>query len=176
MNRLFPLVGALILSLSLSQAGFAEKSKDGSSFKHKQKKERRWETKDLLSHKAYIKAEFLVKNGQELNLDQELVNKIRDIKTNLKKEALRTRAEIDIVHIEMRNELEKGKTNGIKVPSLIDKEYELKKKIGKEAYNSLTELDKLLSAEQKEQAKMLFQKKFKKSRYSKKKDPLLYQF
>ncbi len=176
MKTFLSVTTALLLGLSLSSSGLAKEDKAVSKTSTKHKSGHQWETKDLLTHKAYIKSEFLVKNGQELGFDKEMINKIRDIKTNLKKEDLRNKAEIDIVHLEMRNELEKGKSNGIKVPSLIDKEYELKKKMGKEAYNSLTELDKMLNPEQKESAQALFKKKHKKSRYSKRNDPLLYQF
>lgn len=172
------LICALLTALCcFAQPGISTAGEKG-FFSHKKDKKRddTWGTKDLLTHKVYIKADFFINHAEVLGFDEEAVNKIRDIKTNLKKEDMRTKTEIDVAHIEMRNEIQKGKTNGIKVPSLIDKEYELKKKIGKEAYNSLTELDKMLSPEQKEKAQALFKEKFKKSRYSKKNDPLLYQF
>jgi Spy/CpxP family protein refolding chaperone len=134
------------------------------------------ETKDLLSHKVYIQAQFLIEQRGALGLSDEQILKIRDLKTNLQKESLRNETEIEVALLELRNEIEKGKTNGIKVPSLIDKEYELKKKISKDGYNTLTEIEKILSAEQKQKAQALFRNQFKKSRYSKKCDPLLYQF
>ena len=173
MKKVFPVALALMLFSSLSHTVVAEENLDK---KQKLKKGLFWETKDLLPHKVYIQADFLIQQGTALGLSEEQINKIRDLKTNLQKESLRNEAEIDIALLELRNEIEKGKTNGIKVPTLIDKEYELKKKMSKDGYNALTEIDKLLTPEQKQKAQELFKNKFKKSRYNKKCDPLLYQF
>jgi len=134
----------------------------------KGKKKMDWGTKDLLAHKVFFKANFYLKNAEKLSLTEEQMAKIKEIKLNLQKEMLRNNAEIKAAKLDLANELHKEKLDSIKIPSLIDKEYELKKKLGKEAVKALIQIKSLLTPEQMEKAKELWKKKKRKmkSRYS----------
>jgi len=164
---------ALLLCLSLATpvSTFADHGKEWK----KGKKKTEWGTKDLLSHKVFFKANFYLKNADELSLTEEQMDKIKTIKLNLQKEVLRNNAEIKAAKLDLTNELHKKKLDSIKIPSLIDKEYELKKKMGKEAVNALIQIKKLLSPEQAEKAHELWKKKKRKmkSRYSRYTNPFI---
>jgi len=161
----------LCLSFMTPLSTFADHGKEWK----KGKKKMDWGTKDLLSHKVFFRANFYLKNAEKLSLTEEQMAKIKEIKLNLQKEMLRNNAEIKAAKLDLSSELHKDKLDGIKIPSLIDKEYELKKKMGKEAVGALIQIKSLLSPEQVEKAKELWKKKKRKmkSRYSRYTNPLI---
>lgn len=173
MKKAFYLGLMTALAFTLSTSAMAESG--GFFGKKKSKKSYQWGTKELISHKAFYKAHFYLDNAEEIGLTPEQQEKIRTLSADLKKEVLRNKAEIEATQIDLREELRKKKLDSIKIPSLIDKEYELKKTAGKAAIKALIDIKGTLKPEQKEKAGEIWKNTDKKkSRYSKDKGKCPY--
>ena len=135
----------LVLALGLMQsAAFAEKRGGYGQGMHHQKsiKEKFFKTVKMIHH-----------NQDELNVNDNQLNQIRELRIALKKDLIRKKAEIDIVKVDIRSLLHEDEIDVDAVSKLIDQKFEIKKAGMKKAVKSFAELRKILTKEQKEKLK-----------------------
>ena len=108
--------------------------------------------------KVYRKACMLLKNREELGLSDKQVDKIKALKYDAKKAAIRRQAEIDIIAVDLRKEKHADTLNIEAVNKLIDKKYELKKEKAKASVKACAEIKGTLTEEQKAKLKEIWKK------------------
>ena len=92
-------------------------------------------------------------NQDELNVDDNQLNQIRELKIAQKKDLIRKKAEIEIITVDIRSLLYEDEIDVDAVSKLIDKKFEIKKASIKMVVKSFAELRKILTKEQKEKLK-----------------------
>ena len=113
-----------------------------------------WDIKEKFSKKAH----FFLKNQEELELSDEQIEKIKDLKIKAQKDIIRKNAELEILALDLKSGLWKDTINTNKVNKLIDKKYDLKKEKAKSLVNAYAALKNILTKEQKEKMKGLWKK------------------
>lgn len=108
--------------------------------------------------KVCKKAYFLLKNEDELDLTDEQVKKIKDLKIAVKKDLITRKAELDLIKIDIQTMLHEDKVNLEEINKLIDKKYDLKKAKSKYLIETYTTLKNTLTEEQKKELKKLWKK------------------
>ena len=108
-----------------------------------------------LGGKFYYKVMMVIKNQEELGLSDEQVKKLKDLKLTTKKEAIRKKAEIDMLAIDIKAAMWEGVIDVNAVNVLIDKKYELKKEKAKALVAADVELKSILTEEQQKKLKSL---------------------
>ncbi len=108
--------------------------------------------------KGYSKACMMLKNREELGLSDEQVDKIKALKHDAKKDAIRKQSEIDLVAVDIKKEMYEDTLNVEAVNKLIDKKYELKKEKAKASVKACADLKGTLTEEQKAKLKEIWKK------------------
>ncbi len=98
---------------------------------------------DSLESKFFYKAHSLMKTKEELQLSEEQLKTIQDLKAEAKKNLIRSKAEIDVIEIDLASQIHADKMDSEAALKLIDQKYELKKESEK---NFLTAYAKLKGA------------------------------
>ena len=106
-----------------------------------------------LEKKIYHKLRLVIVNQDELNLSDKQVEKIEDLKINVKKDLIKRNAEIDLIGVDIKSRLRDEKIDKKDINSLIDRKYELKKAKAKSLIDVLVELKNTLSEEQEKKLK-----------------------
>ena len=114
--------------------------------------------KSGLESKFYCKAQFLMKNQDELGLSDDQITKIKDLKMKTKKDLIMRNAEIDVLALEIKSALYAEKVDINAVNSLVDKKYDLKKKTTKDLISACVAVKDILTKEQKDKLKALWKK------------------
>jgi Spy/CpxP family protein refolding chaperone len=140
MVGIFSLLACLLIIFALSVA-YAGHEHQG--------KQRRYG----LEKKIYHKLRLVIVNQDELNLSDKQVEKIEDLKINVKKDLIKRNAEIDLIGVDIKSRLRDEKIDKKAINSLIDRKYELKKAKAKSLIDVLVELKNILSEEQEKKLK-----------------------
>lgn len=98
--------------------------------------------------KFFKKFHLILENKDMLNLSEDQMQKIMDLKINAKKDVIRNNAEIEIVGLDIKVELKKDKIDLKAVNKLIDKKYDLKKNKAKALAQAYAKLKDILTPEQ----------------------------
>ena len=106
-----------------------------------------------LEKKIYHKLRLVIVNQDELDLSDKQLEKIEDLKINVKKDLIKRNAEIDLIGVDIESRLRDEKIDKKAINSLIDRKYELKKAKAKSLIDVLVELKNILSAEQEKKLK-----------------------
>jgi Spy/CpxP family protein refolding chaperone len=141
----------LVLALGLMQSvAFAEKRGGYDQGRHHRKsiKEKLFKTVRMIYH-----------NQDELNVNDNQLNQIRELKIALKKDSIRKKAEIEIIAVDIRSLLYEDEMDVYAVSRLIDQKYEIKKANMKKVVKSFAELKHILTKEQKEKLKEVISEK-----------------
>lgn len=117
-------------------------------------KGRHWD----LEEKFLKKAHFFLKNQEELELSDEQIEKIKDLKIKTQKDIIRKDAELEILALDLQSGLWKDTINIDVVNKLIDKKYDLKKGKAKSLVDAYAALKDILTEEQKKKMKDLWKK------------------
>jgi Spy/CpxP family protein refolding chaperone len=144
---------AVMLMLSLSPVLSSAKG-EGHGFHGEQGR------KEMTLDKKLFKKVMMIKQHQEeLGVSDEQLQKIIDLKMALKKDKIKMEAEIETLKIDIHALLSKDKIDVNAVNALVDQKYETKKSISKQTVNAYAQLKDVLTVEQKEKLKDLYQKK-----------------
>lgn len=111
-----------------------------------------------LDEKIFYKAHFLMKNQEELGLSDEQVEKIKDLKVDVKKDLIKKDAEIEILAVDIKAKLYEDKIDVKAINKLVDQKYEIKKEKAKTLVEKYAALKGMLSEEQMGKLKGLFKK------------------
>ncbi|MCK5706841.1 MAG: Spy/CpxP family protein refolding chaperone [Candidatus Aureabacteria bacterium] len=114
-----------------------------------------------LQQKLMRKAHFLMRNKEELGLTDEQVDKIKALMIETRKSLIKTKADIDIIDVDIKAAMFSDDIDKEVVGKLIDQKYDLKKVQAKTVINALVDTKGVLNDEQKEKAKELFKDKVK---------------
>ncbi len=95
----------------------------------------------------------MIVNQDELDLSDKQLEKIEDLKINVKKDLIKRNAEIDLIGVDIKSRLRDEKIDKKAINSLIDRKYELKKAKAKSLIDVLVELKNTLSEEQEKKLK-----------------------
>lgn len=118
-----------------------------------------WGKKDDLKAKFFHKTHFLLEHADELGLDEPKQEQIKDLKYKVKKELIRTDADIEVLKIDIDRLLMVHAIDVAAVNQLVDQKYELKKNRTKFLVQSLADLKLMLSEDQYKTMKELYKQK-----------------
>lgn len=111
-----------------------------------------------LDDKLMCKIKFALENEKELDLSEQQVDDLKELKINLKKELVRKKADIKLIKIDIYDHLYKDPVDVAAIDPLIDQKYELKKQKAKYIVQSYANFKKIVSDDQKETFKELYRK------------------
>ena len=111
-----------------------------------------------LEDKFSKKAKLIFSNQDELGLSDAQVKKVKELKLETKKNLIKTKAEIDIIALDIKAEMWTDSIDMDSVNKLIDKKYDLKKGKTKSLVAAYAALKDILTKEQKEKMKELYKK------------------
>lgn len=135
----------LVLALGLMQSvSFAEKR---AGYDHG-----RYHKKSV-KEKFFKKAKMIYLYQDELNVTDEQLDQIKELKIALKKDLIRKGADLNIIKVDIRSLLHEDEVNINAVNKLIDQKYEIKKAKMKKVVQSYAQLKKILTKEQIEKLK-----------------------
>ena len=106
-----------------------------------------------LEEKFFRKAYRILKNQDELGLSDRQIEKIKDLKIEIKKDLIRKNAEIDIIALDIKAAMWKERINTESINRLIDKKYELKKEKTKSLIEAYAAVKESLTDKQKDKLK-----------------------
>ncbi len=115
-----------------------------------------------LEKKLMKKFGIIFKNKEELEISDETLAKLKELKIATKKDLIMKNAEIEIISIDAKAKLWSDPIDVDGLNGLIDKKYDIKKAKAKVLVQAYADLKALLSDEQKEELKALFKAKMKK--------------
>lgn len=135
----------LVLALGLMQSvSFAEKRAGYDHGRHHKKS---------VNEKFFKKAKMIYLYQDELNVTDEQLDQINELKIALKKDLIRKEADLNIIKVDIRSLLHEDEVNISAVNKLIDQKYEIKKAKMKKVVQSYAQLKKILTKEQIEKLK-----------------------
>lgn len=109
-----------------------------------------------LEDKFSCKAHMILMNKEELGLSDKQVAKIKDLKLKTKKDAIRKKAEIDILALDIKAAMYGDTIDTDAVNKLIDEKYELKKEKTKSLVAAYATLKGTLTDDQKAKLKDIY--------------------
>jgi hypothetical protein len=116
-------------------------------------------SKSVLSGKFFHKAHFLLSNEEELDLSEDQVESIKDLKLTVKKNIIQQDAEVEILALDIRSKLYGHVIDVDGARSLIEQKYALKQAKAMMLVQAIADVKALLSAEQYELMKDLWKSK-----------------
>jgi len=108
--------------------------------------------------------ERLLNNPQfimQLGLSDAQVKKLKDIQSKAQRDGIKTRAEVDTLQLDLKDELDRDDPDINKVDSLLDKIGAKHTEMQKNTIHTMVEMKDALTPEQKEKAKALLAEKMK---------------
>ncbi len=114
--------------------------------------------KEELEGKFYSKVKFMLSNHEELELTDKQIEAIKDLKIKVKKDLIKTDAEIDMAQVEMKAEMWEEKYDLAALDKIIDRKYDLKKQKAKYLVKAISDLKSILTDEQMKKAKSMWMK------------------
>ena len=124
--------------------------------------------KDSMKDKFFEKVKMIYKHQDALEVSDDQMKEIKKIKIDLKKELIKTKAEIELVKIDIKSMMYEEDINVNAVNKLIEKKYALKEAKAKKLVASLVALKKTLTKEQIATMKKMYKEKSKCSKCDKK--------
>ena len=115
-----------------------------------------------LDDKIFYKAKAMLKNQEELGLSDKQIDKIKELKTAVKKELITRGAEIDLIKVDIKAHLYEEKIDVPAINKLIDEKYKLKSAKAKYLVKTYAALKSVLTKKQMEEFKKLCRKPYKK--------------
>lgn len=114
--------------------------------------------KEGLEAKFYSKVKFMLTNYEELGLTDKQIEAIKALKFKVKRDLIKTDADIDIAKVDMKVELWKDKYDLNALDKIIDRKYDLKKEKAKYLVKAIADLKSILTDEQMKKAKSMWMK------------------
>ena len=105
--------------------------------------------------KFFHKAHAIVEHGEEIGLTEEQLDGIRNMKYDVKKVLIKQDADIEILGIDIKRQLQERSFDTEAVNKLVDQKYDLEKAKAKFLVESIAKLKQSLSEEQWEKLKDL---------------------
>jgi Spy/CpxP family protein refolding chaperone len=135
----------LILALGLMQSvSFAEKGRGNVHGR---------DHKESIDNKFFKKVKMIYLYQDELNVNEKQIDQIKELKIALKKDLIKSKAEMDIIGVDIRSLLYQDVIDVEAADELIDQKYEIKKDRMKNVIKSYAQLKKILTKEQIEKLK-----------------------
>ena len=119
----------------------------------------RMEKKMDLEEKFSHKAQLILENSTELGLSEDQIMKVKALKTSVKKSMIKSKADIDVLAIDIEEALKKDEIDVNSVNALIEKKYSLKGQEAKAMAGAYAELKMVLSKDQMKKLHEIWDKK-----------------
>ena len=113
------------------------------------------QNKCCFAEKFFHFAHSILENHEELGLTDVDVKKVRDLKIGTKKSMIRSRAEVELLMVDVISKLHTEKPEISEINKLIDKKFDVKKAGMKKLIAAFIGIKKLLSKEQIKQVKAI---------------------
>ena len=101
--------------------------------------------------KLFSKLHLVLIHQEKLELTEEQVAKVKQLKMSTKKDLIKREAEIDLITVDIKAKLCEDDICQKSIGKLIDKKYDLKKEKAKALVGAFAEMKNILSDEQKKQ-------------------------
>ncbi len=98
--------------------------------------------------KIFCNLHLVMANQEKLDLSDDQVAKIKQLKISTKKDLIKRDAEIDLITVDIKSKLWEDKIDKESISKLIDQKYELKKEKAKSLIDAYAGLKNILSVEQ----------------------------
>jgi len=115
--------------------------------------------KQSLDQKVFHKVHFLKQNKEELNLTDDQVKQLWDIKMTLKKDSIMKNAEIEVIKLDAKSMLYERTPDVAAIDALVDKKYDIKRAKAKAAVQAIADLKAVLTDEQYDAMKKMYHSK-----------------
>jgi len=112
-----------------------------------------------LDKRIFWKIHCIMTHQDLLNLSEDQVARINQLKISTKKDLIERDAEIDLVRVDMKSKLCEARIDTKGLGKLIDRKYDLKKAKAKALVGAHAELNNVLSVEQHKQLKTICRRK-----------------
>ncbi len=139
----YALIGYVAVMCLLSQPVFAGGRKSCDS-------------KKGLEHKILGKIHFVLQNEDELKLTAEQKYDLKELKKNVKRQLIQSKAAIDLLTLDIKDGLWNDPIDVDTLNGLVDQKYELKKQKSKELVQAYANFKRILTADQKAELKKLY--------------------
>ena len=146
---IFGILASMVIFGAVASKAYACNYKKGDSYK--------WSLKDTFFKKAHI----ILGSKADLQLSNEQAAKVKDLKLKTEKDLVMKGAELEVIGIDITAALHKDVIDMKAVNSLNDKKYTLKKNNANSIAESLAVLKSILSDDQKQKVKSIYQSKDK---------------
>lgn len=103
----------------------------------------------------FFKSHFILQSADKIGLSDEQTQKIKELEYNLKKSSIKQEAEIKLIALAIRQEMEKDEINEKTINSLIDKKYAAESQKSKDGIAAYASLKQIVTKEQFKQLKGL---------------------
>ncbi|MGB2631287.1 MAG: Spy/CpxP family protein refolding chaperone [Candidatus Omnitrophota bacterium] len=111
-----------------------------------------------LKDKFFKKIHFILKNEEELGLSDKQAKAIKKLKTDVKKDMINKKAQIDVLDVEIHTLMWEDPVDLDTMNSLIEQKYEIKKEKSKALAAACAQLKGILTEAQKDKMKSLWKK------------------
>jgi len=111
--------------------------------------------KKCMGKKVIKKIKMIYENQEALKVSDAQLDKLKEIKIDLKKSMIKKKAEIDLAKVDVKTLLYDDPVDVQAINALVDKKYDLKAEKTKVAVAAYAEFKKVLSVEQKEALKKI---------------------
>jgi hypothetical protein len=114
--------------------------------------------KEGLEGKFCSKVKFMLSNHEELELTDKQIDAVKALKFKVKRDLIKTDAEIDMAKVEMKAEMWEEKYDLTALDKIIDRKYDLKKQKAKYLVKAISDLKSILTDDQMKKAKSMWMK------------------
>ncbi|HOY09380.1 MAG TPA: Spy/CpxP family protein refolding chaperone [Candidatus Omnitrophota bacterium] len=115
--------------------------------------------KNGFEEEFFKKAQMLLKHQEELKLSVEQVGKVKYLKLNVKKDLVMKGAQIKVIGLDVQSLLWEDAVDVDQVNALIEQKYDIKKAKAKMLVKALSDLNNILTDEQKKSLKDFYKNK-----------------
>ena len=112
-----------------------------------------------VTQKFFKKAHFYLKNAEAIGLSEEQVKTIQALKADVKKDAIRQGAEMQIFAMDVQARLSEEKVDVVAISQMIEEESKTFVESAKRTVSAYAKMKDTLSADQKNKARALWKKK-----------------
>lgn len=124
-----------------------------------------------LSGRFYNNYKLLMRNADQVGLDDTQKSSLKELKYGMKKDNIKTKAEIKVLKIDLAEALREDVKDQAAINAMIDEKYQLKARMKKDQIGALAAMDELLTDDQQNELRTLRKEKrsYKKSKAYRKK-------
>jgi len=146
-KKIVTLIAVFFMLVSMSSVSFAE---------YGCKRDQKGHGKKSMEDKFFMKVKMIYTHKDQIEVTEEQMDKIKDLKIALKKELIIKKAEVEVIALDITVGMHEDVINVEDINKLIDKKYDVKKAKMKSLIKACADLKNLLTEEQSAKLKEVF--------------------